>query len=106
MKAERLYTEFREWSVPVADDRLLLRADDAVSLIGEAADEGVPVVGITGARVHAGRAEETAEHRADFSASVAEGHGCWAEAEAWVRARARDDLAFAIALGGDPLELV
>jgi hypothetical protein len=43
---------------------------------------------------------------ADFAAAVAEGHGCWEDAEAFVRARRRQGLVFEVMLGDDPIEAV
>jgi hypothetical protein len=106
MKAERLYAEFRSHGVAGPGDRLLLRAGDAVALVAEAADEGVPILGIDVLRDVAGGRDRAPEHVADFRAQVAEGHGCWAEAEACIRAQHGPELLFAVTLGGDPLEVV
>ena len=106
MKAERLYAQFRSRGVPSQEGVLLLQAADALDLIEEAGDEGVPVVGVDGMRVAADATESPLDQVADFSARVAEGHGCWAEAEAFIRERADQGLAFEITLGDDPLEVV
>jgi hypothetical protein len=106
MKADRLYAEFRTHGVAGPGDRLLLRAGDAVALVAEAADEGVPILGIDVQRAVAGDTPPSPQHLADFRARVAEGHGCWAEAEACIRAQDGAALLFAVMLGGDPLEAV
>jgi hypothetical protein len=106
MKAERLYAQFRPRGVPSRSGLLLLQADDALDLVEEAGDEGVPVLGVDGMRVAADATESPLEHVADFSARVAEGHGCWVEAEAFIRARADEGLVFEVTLGDDPLEVV
>jgi len=106
MKAERLYTEFRAHGVANPGGRLLLRASDAVALVAEAADEGVPILGIDVRRVVAGAVDPSSEDRADFRAQVAEGHGCWADAEAFIRAQHGAEPLFELTLGDDPLEVV
>jgi hypothetical protein len=106
MKAERLQDEFTAERVPCGEQLLLLRATDAVVLVDNAAEEGVPIVAVKGVRVSDRGIESPIEHLADYSSAVAEGHGCWAEAEAFIRARAGSDLVFSVRLGGDPLEMV
>jgi pyruvate kinase len=106
MKAEKLYAQFRARSIPSRGGLLLLTATDALELLEEAADEGVPVLGVDGMRVTAQATESPLEHAADYSARVAEGHGCWVEAEAFIRERATQGLAFEVTLGDDPLEVV
>lgn len=106
MKAERLQGEFTPERVPCSEHVLLLRATDAVALVADAAEEGVPIVAVEGVRVSDRGIESPVEHLADFSKAVAEGHGCWADAESFIRARAGSGLVFAVRLGDDPLELV
>jgi hypothetical protein len=106
MKAERLQDEFSAERVPCNEQLLLLRAADAVALVDYASEEGVPIVAVEGVRVSDQGIESLIEHIADYSTAVAGGHGCWAEAEAFIRARAGSDLVFAVRLGGDPIELV
>lgn len=98
MQADSLRKEFADRAVPLDGHPLVLRADDAIQLINRAAERGVPVVAVDGLRVGGGR-----EESADFSAAVGEGHGCWVEAEAFVRGRGGRDLVFGLALGDDPL---
>jgi hypothetical protein len=106
VKAERLLGEFIPERVPCSEQVLLLRATDAIALVADAADEGVPIVAVEGVRVSDGGIESPIEHVADYSKAVAEGHGCWAEAEAFIRARAGSGLEFVVRLGDDPIELV
>jgi hypothetical protein len=105
LKAERLYLDFRTSAVADVGERLLLDADDALALVSEAADDGVPVIALDGLRLEADGPTAT-EHAVDFSADVAVGHGCWAQAEAFLRARRRAGLAWEVTLGDDPLEVV
>ena len=106
MKADRLRSEFSPRGVPYAGGLLLLRPDDAIALVNRAADEGVPVLGIDGLHVTEGSTVSPVEHVADFSKAVAQGHGCWEDAESFIRARAALGLVFEIALGDDPVEAV
>ena len=106
MNAERIQREFTPEGVPCGEQRLLLRATDAIALVDDAAEEGVPIVAVEGVRVSDRGIESPIEHVADYTKAVAEGHGCWAEAEAFIRARAGSDLVFAVRLGDDPIELV
>lgn len=109
MKADALYAAFRSRGVPGRGALPLLPVADALDLVAEAADEGVPI-----RRVHGTRASGAATASpgspsgpvVDFGDRVAEGHGCWAEAEAFLRERADAGLVFEIALGDDPLEVV
>ena len=106
MKAERLEAEFAPRGVPHAGGLLLLRPDDAIALVNLAADEGVPVLGVDGLHVSEGATMSPVEHVADFSSAVAQGHGCWEDAESFIRARAALGLVFEVALGDDPVEAV
>jgi hypothetical protein len=113
VKAELLEREFAPRRVSNAGG-LLLRSADALELIDRAAEEGVPIVAIDGVRVSAERGgspadspvESRAERLADFSSAVAEGHGCWDHAEAFVRERSSRGLVFGVSLGDDPIEAV
>jgi hypothetical protein len=114
MKAELLTQEFASDAVPNADGRLLLDPGDTLALISRATEEGVPILGVRGVRVAADRAGpaagsaagSAAEHAADYAAGVAGGHGCWVDADAFVRARRGQGLAFELTLGDDPIEAV
>jgi hypothetical protein len=106
MKAERLEREFASRGVQPSGGLLLLAPADALALVQRAADEGVPILGVDGLRVREGTTESPLEHLADFSASVAEGHGCWEAAETFIRAREGEGLVFEITLGSDPVEAV
>ena len=106
MKAERLQREFLPHGIRPGEGRLLLRAGDAIALINRAGDEGVPVVAIAGVHVADDAVTSPPTPLADFRTAVAAGHGCWAEAEACVRARTDAGIAFEIALGSDPVEVV
>lgn len=104
MKADLLRTEFASDAVPDADGRLLLDPGDTLALIGRATEEGVPILAVRG--VADGRAGTPAPDSADYGAAVAEGHGCWADAEAFVRAHRNRGLVFEVTLGDDPIEAV
>ncbi len=104
MKADLLRTEFASDAVGDADGRLLLDPGDTLALIGRATEEGVPIVAVRG--VTDGRAPTPDAEVADYSAAVAEGHGCWADADAFVRARRKRGLVFELTLGDDPIEAV
>jgi hypothetical protein len=104
MKADLLTHEFASDAVPNADGRLLLDPGDTLALISRATEEGVPIVAVRG--VADGQVADAAPEAADFSAAVAEGHGCWEDADAFVRARRGKGLVFELTLGDDPIELV
>lgn len=104
MKAQRLEKEFRQRSAGTTSDRLLLSAADAIQFISRAAEEGVPILGISAGARASGNAWASAD-RIDYSADVSQGHGCWAEAEAFIRERSTD-MQFEIILGDDPVEAV
>ena len=106
MKAARLAREFANRAVPHSGNLLLLRPGDALALVSRAAEEGVPIVGIDGVRVSATATESPIEHLADFSAAVAGGHGCWQDAEKFIRERDALGLVFELTLGSDPIEVV
>ena len=105
MKADLLHQEFEPRRVPLDPNRLLLAPDDALDLIDRASEEGVPIVSVNVVQLHADRLEPIAPP-ADFSAGVAGGHGCWTDAEAFIRSRAERPVAFELTLGDDPLEVV
>jgi hypothetical protein len=106
MKAERLESEFASRNVSPRGGLLLLRPADAVALVRSAADEGVPILGVDGLRVSDAQTESPVEHLADYSRRVAEGHGCWQDAEAFILEREEAGLVFELTLGSDPLEVV
>jgi hypothetical protein len=106
MKADRLEKQFAARSLPYRSGLLLFRAADAIDLVRSAADEGVPILGLDGLRVTESTAESPLEHLADYSRRVADGHGCWQEAEAFIRERQQADLLFEVTLGSDPIEAV
>jgi len=106
MKAELLHEEFAPRSVAGGAERLLLRPADAVDLISRASEEGVPIVRVERADFPPGRGALALERVADFSAAVAEGHGCWDEAEHVVLSQQEREVAFELTLGDDPIEVV
>ena len=106
MKAERLERAFASRNVSSGGGLLLLRPEDAIELVRCAADEGVPILGVDGMHVTETRTDSPIEHLADFSRRVAEGHGCWQEAEEFIRERGQSGLVFELTLGSDPLEIV
>lgn len=106
MKADLLEREFARCAVSDRPRPLMLEPADALALIARATEEGVPIRAIDGVRVRDGRADAPREQRADFSGAVAEGHGCWEDADAFIRARRDLGLAFTLTLGTDPIEAV
>jgi hypothetical protein len=107
VKADLLQQEFAPRCVPHAGGApLLLGADDALDLVDRASEEGVPVVRVGVLRIADGVSAGPTTPAADFSAAVADGHGCWVDAESFIRARGARGVAFDVALGGDPLEVV
>ena len=108
VKAGLLKEEFRGRGRAAADGVLLLWSTDAIDLVNRAADEGVPILRITCVAPAGGdpSREAAAEHRADYTREVCDGHGCWEAAEAFVRRRGELGLLFRIELGDDPLEIV
>ena len=106
MKAELLHEEFAPRSLATGAERLLLRPADAVDLIDRAAEEGVPIVRVDRADLPPERGDVALERVADFSAAVAEGHGCWDEAEHVIRSPQEREVAFELTLGDDPIEVV
>ena len=106
MKAERLQREFASRGVSHTGGLLLLRAPDAIALVNRAAEEGVPILGVDGFFVTATTTEAPVEHIVDFSSAVAEGHGCWQDAETFIQQRATTGLVFELTLGDDPVEAV
>jgi hypothetical protein len=106
VKADFLEREFAPRRVPSSGGSLLLRPADAIALVQRAADEGVSILGLDGMHVTEKETSSPLEHLVDFSQGVAAGHGCWAEAEAFIRARQHTGLVFEVTLGPDPLEAV
>ena len=98
--------EFAERSVRPVGSGLLLQPDDAIALVDRAAEEGVPIVSVAGMVLAAASVESPREHAADYSPRVREGHGCWQEADMFIRERSRLGLVFALTLGDDPVEAV
>jgi len=105
VKADLLHQEFEPRRVPLDPNRFLLAPHDALDLIDRASEEGVPIVSVNVVQLNADRSEPLAPP-ADFSAGVAGGHGCWTDAEAFIRSRAERPVAFELTLGDDPLEVV
>ncbi|HEX8453486.1 MAG TPA: hypothetical protein VF647_15395 [Longimicrobium sp.] len=103
MEAEILAREFASRAVPHHGGHLLLTATDAILLINRAAEAGVPVMRVDGLRPGAEGTAPARGETADFSAAAGEGHGCWTEAEEFVRARMEPGLVFELTLGTDPL---
>ena len=106
MKAERLQAEFAPRRVPHPDGLLLLRAPDAVALVNRAAEEGVPILGVDGFVITPVSTESPIEHIADYASAVAQGHGCWEDAESFIRKRAPTGMVFELTLGDDPVAAV
>ena len=74
--------------------------------MNRAADEGVPVLGVDGMLVEDKSTVSSPEHLADYSKDVAQGHGCWQDAESFIRVHMHLGLIFEITLGSDPVEAV
>jgi len=106
MKADMLEREFAPRAVTFEEGLLLLRPADAIELVNRAADEGVPILGIDGVRASTLGTKAPLEQFADYSAAVKEGHGCWEEAETFIRARGDRELVLEVLLGDDPIEAV
>lgn len=112
MKADLLRTEFASDAVADPAGRLLLDPGDTLALIGRATEEGVPIVAVRGVadraatRPAAAASPAAAPAAADYRAAVAEGHGCWEDADAFVRAHRASGLVFEVTLGDDPVEAV
>lgn len=106
MKAELLHEEFAPRSLARETDHLLLRPADAVDLVGRAAEEGVPIVRVARTDLPPHSGELSLERVADFSAAVAEGHGCWDRAEHVILSQQAHEVAFELTLGDDPIEVV
>ena len=106
VKAEQLRGEFAPRGVPHSGGLLLLRAPDAIDLVNRAAEEGVPILGVDGLVVTPASTQSPIEHIADYSSAVALGHGCWQDAESFIRERAESGLLFELTLGDDPVEAV
>jgi len=106
MKADRLLNEFSTRRVSPPDAPLRLDADDALELVDHATEEGVPIVAIAVFREPDVGARARPDDAADFSSGVAEGHGCWDVAEAFIQERRHLGVAFQLALGVDPIEAV
>lgn len=106
MKAQRLEREFAHKNVRAGSGLLLLGADDALALVDRAADEGVPILALDGYLVADADVRPSLEHSVDFSRFVAEGHGGWQQASAFIRDRRDRVSAFSLALGSDPVEAV
>ena len=106
VKAERLRGEFAPRGVLHSRGLLLLRVPDAIDLVNRAAEEGVPIIGVDGFVVTPASTQSPIEHIADYSDAVAQGHGCWQDAESFIQARADTGLVFELTLGDDPVEAV
>jgi hypothetical protein len=106
MKADMLRTEFASDAVPNVDGRLLLDPGDMLALISRATEEGVPIVAVRGVADAGGSQTVAPGDAADYTAAVAEGHGCWEDADAFVRAHRHQGLVFEVTLGDDPIEAV
>ncbi len=106
MKAEQLKIEFASRGVPHPDGLLLLAPADALALVDRAAEEGVPICRVHEFRVTNWPTASPSEHLADFSGAVARGHGCWEDAESFIRGRGGHGLVFELSLGDDPVEAV
>lgn len=80
-------------------------ATDAIRLVSRAAEEGVPILGVSAGSGSTDKDRASAD-RADYAAMVSQGHGCWAEAEVFIRGQSSRDVLFEIVLGDDPVEAV
>lgn len=103
MEAESLHREFAGRAVAHGGGLQLLRPADAIQLVNRAAEAGVPVVAVRGFQIGPEGTRPSTENAADYSDAVGDGHGCWTDAEAFIRAREADGLVFQLSLGDDPL---
>lgn len=103
MEAESLHREFADRAVPHGGGLQLLRAADAIQLVNRAAEAGVPVVAVQGFQIGPEGTRPSTADAADYTDAVADGHGCWTEAEAFIRACETQGLVFSLGLGVDPL---
>lgn len=101
-----LHDEFAPRRVPQGDDRFLLESDDALDLVDRATEEGVPIVSVNALPLRTNQSPASDVLVADFSRAVAVGHGCWTDAEAFIRARGEREVLFEVTLGDDPIEAV
>lgn len=106
VKADRLRKEFRDRGRIGEGGELLLWSSDAIELVDRAADEGVPIVRVTGVAPASATGGAADDQRVDFSREVSDGHGCWEAADAFLRRRGELGLLFDIELGDDPLEII
>jgi hypothetical protein len=106
VKADLLVREFADRIVQPNDGRLVLQPADAIELVDRAAEEGVPIVRVAGARATEAPVALAIEREADFSPQVRAGHGCWQDADAFIRERSGLGLVFELMLGDDPVEAV
>jgi hypothetical protein len=106
VKADLLNREFAPRAVPHAGGPLRLTPDDALALVDRASEEGVPILTVDALTVAPDREVRRTPHRADFSATVAEGE---LEDDVAVAPRADEVVGVrpaAVPLGDDPLEAV
>jgi hypothetical protein len=106
VKADRLEQEFAPRRAPSGGDIPAFEPADALALVDRAAEEGVPIVRVDGRPAGGGADAPREQLVADFSAAVAQGHGCWADAEAFIKERGKLGLVFGFVLGDDPIEAV
>ena len=106
MKADLLAREFADRTVQPSDGPLMLQPADAMALVDRAAEEGVPIVRVAGAAAGDKGVAMHVAREVDFSPRVREGHGCWQDADAFIRERSGLGLVFELTLGDDPVEAV
>lgn len=106
MKAKKLRSEFGPRAVEHSGELLLLKPADALDLITRATEEGVPIVGLHAFAMDAPGTQPRLEQAIDYADAVTDGHGCWHDAEDFIRQRAALGLVFEVLLGSDPIEAV
>jgi hypothetical protein len=102
VEADALYRNFAGRAVDSSGGRLLLGTADALELVNASAEAGVPVVEVDAFLIGPGKTVSPGDV-GDFSATVCEGHGCWTDAEKFIRDHADRGLVFEVTLGDDPL---
>lgn len=99
MTTEQLVAEFANRGLAYSGGLLLLTSGDALSLVGRARAERVPILGVEGMFVRPHETVSPLEYIADYSTAVARGDGSWDDAERFIAEHAQLDLAYEVVLG-------
>lgn len=98
MKPIDLQREFISRAVLYTGELMLLAANDALALVGRAAQLGVPILGVDALFLSRRGTESPIEHTADFSVAVSAGDGCWEQADAFIEERRSLGMVFEVVL--------